>query len=135
MTDDRSIVNVEVMRELAGENNPCQTCDDENMTGCIIDYLSNHQRKGYANDIDKSYCYSDTQKDNNCNDKSQASWIIQINNLIEEDNYSIASCLFTYHCCAAFNYEKSALDITHEQKIEILGEPTMTAEEVIAALQ
>ena len=93
------------MRELAGENNPCQTCDDENMTGCIIDYLSNHQRKGYANDIDKSYCYSDTQKDNNCNDKSQASWIIQINNLIEEDNYSIASCLFTYHCCAAFNYE------------------------------
>ncbi|MDY5882483.1 MAG: hypothetical protein SPJ65_04085 [Roseburia sp.] len=36
---------------------------------------------------------------------------------------------------AAFNYEKSALDITHEQKIEILGEPTMTAEEVIAALQ
>lgn len=36
---------------------------------------------------------------------------------------------------AAFNYEKSALDITHQQKIEILGEPTMTAEEVIAALQ
>lgn len=34
-----------------------------------------------------------------------------------------------------FNFEKSALDITHEQKIEILGEPTMTAEEVIAALQ
>ena len=36
---------------------------------------------------------------------------------------------------AAFNYEKSLLDITHEQKIQILGEPTMTAEEVIAALQ
>ena len=36
---------------------------------------------------------------------------------------------------AAFNYEKSLLDITHEEKIEILGEPTMTAEEVIAALQ
>lgn len=36
---------------------------------------------------------------------------------------------------AYFNYEKSALDITHEQKIQILGEPTMTAEEVIAALQ
>lgn len=36
---------------------------------------------------------------------------------------------------AYFNYEKSILDITHEQKIEILGEPTMTAEEVIAALQ
>ena len=34
-----------------------------------------------------------------------------------------------------FNFEKSALDITHEEKIEILGEPTMTAEEVIAALQ
>lgn len=34
-----------------------------------------------------------------------------------------------------FNFEKSALDITHEQKIEILGETTMTAEEVIAALQ
>ena len=105
LTDDRSIVNVEVMRELAGENNPCQTCDDENMTGCIIDYLSNHQRKGYANDIDKSYCYSDTQKQNNCNDKNKESWKAQINNLIEEDNYSIVSCLFTYHCCAAFNYE------------------------------
>lgn len=36
---------------------------------------------------------------------------------------------------AYFNYEKSILDITHEQKIQILGEPTMTAEEVIAALQ
>lgn len=36
---------------------------------------------------------------------------------------------------AAFNYEKSALDITHEQKIQILGEPTMTADEVIATLQ
>lgn len=36
---------------------------------------------------------------------------------------------------AAFNYEKSLLDITHEEKIEILGEPTMTVEEVIAALQ
>lgn len=36
---------------------------------------------------------------------------------------------------AYFNYEKSLLDITHEEKIEILGEPTMTAEEVIAALQ
>ena len=36
---------------------------------------------------------------------------------------------------ATFNYEKSLLDITHEQKIQILGEPTMTAEEVIAALQ
>ena len=36
---------------------------------------------------------------------------------------------------AYFNYEKTTLDITHEQKIQILGEPTMTAEEVIAALQ
>ena len=36
---------------------------------------------------------------------------------------------------AYFNFEKSALDITHEEKIQILGEPTMTAEEVIAALQ
>ena len=36
---------------------------------------------------------------------------------------------------AYFNYEKSLLDITHEEKIQILGEPTMTAEEVIAALQ
>lgn len=36
---------------------------------------------------------------------------------------------------AAFNYEKSLLDITHEQKIQILGEPTMTAEEVIAAME
>ena len=34
-----------------------------------------------------------------------------------------------------FNYEKYALDITHEEKIQILGEPTMTTEEVIAALQ
>ena len=36
---------------------------------------------------------------------------------------------------AAFNYEKSLLDITHEQKIQILGEPTMTAEEVIAEME
>ena len=36
---------------------------------------------------------------------------------------------------AAFNYEKSLLDITHEEKIEILGEPTMTAEEVIAEME
>lgn len=36
---------------------------------------------------------------------------------------------------AAYNYEKSTLDITHAEKIELLGEPTMTAEEVIAALQ
>lgn len=36
---------------------------------------------------------------------------------------------------AAFNYEKSLLDITHEEKIEILGEPTMTAEEVIEAMK
>ena len=34
-----------------------------------------------------------------------------------------------------FNFEKSVLDITHQEKIDILGEPTMTAEEVIAALQ
>ena len=36
---------------------------------------------------------------------------------------------------AYFNYEKTTLDITHQEKIDILGEPTMTAEEVIAALQ
>lgn len=36
---------------------------------------------------------------------------------------------------AAFNYEKSGLDITHEQKIQILGEPTMTAEEVVEAMK
>ena len=36
---------------------------------------------------------------------------------------------------AAFNYEKSLLDITHAEKIELLGEPTMTEAEVIAALQ
>lgn len=35
----------------------------------------------------------------------------------------------------AFNLEKSLLDITHEEKVEILGEPTMTEAEVIAALQ
>lgn len=36
---------------------------------------------------------------------------------------------------AYFNYEKTTLDITHEQKIQILGEPTMTAEEVIAEME
>ena len=36
---------------------------------------------------------------------------------------------------AYFNYEKTTLDITHEQKIQILGEPTMTAEEVIEAMK
>lgn len=36
---------------------------------------------------------------------------------------------------AAYNYEKSTLDITHAEKIELLGEPTMTEAEVIAALQ
>lgn len=36
---------------------------------------------------------------------------------------------------AAYNYEKSTLDITHAEKIELLGEPTMSEAEVIAALQ
>ena len=36
---------------------------------------------------------------------------------------------------AAFGGRVHTLDLTHQQKIEILGEPTMTAEEVIAALQ
>ena len=35
----------------------------------------------------------------------------------------------------AFNLEKSLLDITHEEKVQILGEPTMSEAEVIAALQ
>ena len=36
---------------------------------------------------------------------------------------------------AAFNYEKSLLDVTHQQKIDILGEPSMTKDEVIAAMK
>ena len=36
---------------------------------------------------------------------------------------------------AAFNYEKSLLDITHEEKIQLLGEPSMTNDEVIAAMK
>lgn len=36
---------------------------------------------------------------------------------------------------AAFNYEKSLLDITHEQKIQLLGEPSMTKDEIIAAIK
>ena len=35
----------------------------------------------------------------------------------------------------AFNLEKSLLDITHAEKVQILGEPTMSETEVIAALQ
>ena len=35
----------------------------------------------------------------------------------------------------AFNYEKSLLDVTHQQKIDILGEPSMTKDEVIAAMK
>lgn len=36
---------------------------------------------------------------------------------------------------AAFNYEKSLLDITHAEKIKLLGEPSMSDEEVIAAIK
>ena len=35
---------------------------------------------------------------------------------------------------AAFNHEKTLLDMTHQQKIDILGEPSMTPEEVIEYL-
>ena len=34
----------------------------------------------------------------------------------------------------AFNHEKTLLDMTHQQKIDILGEPSMTPEEVIEYL-
>lgn len=36
---------------------------------------------------------------------------------------------------AAFNYEKSLLDITHAEKVKLLGEPSMSDEEVIAAIK
>lgn len=35
----------------------------------------------------------------------------------------------------AFNHEKTLLDMTHQQKIDILGEPSISPEEVIAAMK
>ena len=36
---------------------------------------------------------------------------------------------------AAYNYEKSLLDITHAEKIKLLGEPSMSDDEVVAAIK
>lgn len=118
-----SNVNAEVMRRLAAENDDCQTCDDENLTGCLIIYLGNNQRKKVANDIDKYYCYSTLQKEKNCTDKNDSTWKELIYNLIEEDNSSILSCLVTHHCCAAFNYdnEETGLEIEISNRTNYFG--------------
>ena len=115
MTDRGSYVNAEIMRRLAGENGDCQTCDDENMTGCLIDYLSENQRKGDAYKIDQSYCYSYSQKEKQCPEKNYSTWKTQIYNLIEEDNYLILSCLITHHCCSAFDYKYEEAEEEEEE--------------------
>ena len=92
------------MRRLAGENGDCQTCDDKNMIGCVIDYLIKNQRKSDAITIDQSYC-----------EKNDSAWETQIKNLIEEDNYSISSCLFIHHCCSAFSYKYEEAEEEEEE--------------------
>ena len=102
------------MRRLAGENGDCQTCDEENMTGCLIDYLIENQRKSDAINIDQSYCYSNSQTEGQCA-TNYPTWKKQINNLIGEDNYSILSCLFTHHCCSAFDYKYEEAEEEEEE--------------------
>ena len=100
------------MRRLAGENGDCQTCDEENMTGCLIDYLFNNQRKSDAINIGQSYCNSNSQNGVQCD---YSDWKKQINTLIGEDNYSILSCLSTHHCCSAFDYKYEEAEEEEEE--------------------
>lgn len=73
--------------------------------------------------------------------KIHALWYTETNTVQYVYCGEIVSCGIWYvdepsmdYMDAAYNYEKSGLDITHEDKVRLLGKPTMTDEQVIETI-